>query len=183
MMTKIDWFRWGAMALMIVGLGLSGCDDGSDSQTANEPVPPVAEPDPIPDPVLEPTLSSLWAEQLSGCAINCHEPAGEVADGPDYSTPTLFHAQSVDKTIANDYPAWAAIRTGNCNEVPLIAPGEPDRSLVLASLVQSYADQLAAAENCIPAYNLHEVNRLTFAADDPFIQALVTWIERGAAND
>lgn len=123
----------------------------------------------------------VWDSSLSSCGLNCHEPGGSESDGPDMSTPDKFYANVVGKTIGNDYAAWTNVRTGTCDDVQLIKKGDAENSLVVASLVQSTSDALAAAENCTTTFNLHVTNKVT--TDTETWADLVKWINDGAPKE
>ena len=123
----------------------------------------------------------VWENHLKGCSLNCHSPDGTESSGPDMSTQDKFYANVVGKTVDNDYPDWAATRTGDCNDVPLIKPGDADNSLVVASLIQSVAEAMAAANNCTSAINIHTTNNIT--STKASLIDLIEWINDGAKQE
>lgn len=135
-------------------------------------------------PSVEPTLTSLWDNLLTGCGVNCHSP--NAADGselgPDMSTKANFYANVVGKSVTNDYPNWAALKTGDCNNVNFIMPGNANESTLAAALILSISDSLAAAQSCTTAYNYHDVNSQAIS-DDELKNALINWINNGAQNN
>lgn len=134
----------------------------------------------------EPTLQSLWDQKLSSCALNCHEPDGEQALGPDLSTRDAFYQSLVNRAYS-DYPNWIVSATSCSNPalqgLPFINPGKVDQSLLLATLVQRYSDQLTAEYGCNIGYNIHSTNQVTLDNDATFIADLETWIRDGAKNN
>lgn len=129
-------------------------------------------------------FEDVWESSLKDCSTNCHSPdgAGLGLDlGPDMSTQDKFYDNVVGKTVAGNYAAWAAQRTGDCDSVELIKKGDSANSLVVASLVQSTSDALAAAENCNTTFNLHVSNNVTSATET--WTDLVKWIDDGAPKE
>ena len=129
---------------------------------------------------VEPTLTSLWDNEFNTCGVNCHSPAASdgTENGPDLTTQANFYNNLVGKGAGN-YPNW--LKTSDCN-VDFITPGNADESSMVASLIQSYSDSLAANHNCVTAYNLHLVNHITIS-DLDLQNALVIWINNGAQNN
>ena len=124
----------------------------------------------------------VWDSSLSSCSANCHSPEGTgfgLEKGPDMSSKDKFYANVVGKTVATDYPEW--LRTGDCDSVQLIKTGDATNSLVVASLVQSVADTLAASENCTIATSLHTQNKVTVS--ETAWADLVKWINDGAPKE
>jgi hypothetical protein len=145
-----------------------GCGgEGSDSQSP-----------------VEPTYTSLWDHLFSGCGVNCHGPDSSDGTqfGPDLTSKNSFLDNTKDMNVNIDFLAWASVKTGDCNDVNFITPGNADQSTVAASLIQSISDRLAASDNCVTSFNLHEVNRVTIT-DQAVENALVTWINNGAQNN
>lgn len=170
MRERCSWGRCIAMAWVIGMMGaIGGCaDEDTGTDTGNTGTEPI-----------EPTLSSLWEANFNTCGPNCHQPAGSVPGGPDLSTQQQFHANLVGRR-PSEFPDW--LRTGNC-DVPLIDPGDPDNSLVVASLLQARQDALAARENCVTTYTIHVTNRVNLDGQTELVDAMRTWIERGAPNN
>ncbi len=133
---------------------------------------------------VKPTFPSLWEHYFYSCGVNCHSPvAADFTEfGPDLSTRASFYSGLVGRRIGPDYPQWADFRTGDCNQIPLIDPGSPERSLVAASLIEALATQLEQQVGCTTAYTTHEVNRITIT-DPELAKALRTWIRQGAPRD
>ncbi len=129
----------------------------------------------------EPTLSSLWNAKFSSCGLNCHSPDASdgTENGPDLRSKDSFYTQLVGKNVNRDFPLWATVKSGNCNDIDFIAPGNPRGSTLVTSLVQSYSINQTT---CTSSYNLHEVNRVTISNQD-LIDALVTWINAGAPDN
>ncbi len=157
--------------IVTVSLLIGGCDDNATN--GNQP---------------QPTLTSLWEAKFSGCALSCHEPDGVVPFGPDLSTKAQFRDNTVDKSIAVDYPNWLISNGGNyggdCANIPFIKPGDPSASTVLASLVQTYADELITSGACTTtSYNTHLVNQVAIIDDPDLEQAIVDWIAAGAPDN
>lgn len=133
---------------------------------------------------LQPTLTSLWDNLLTGCGVNCHSP--NAADGselgPDMSTKANFYANVVGKSVTADYPNWAGLKTGDCNNINFITPGNANESTLTAALILSISDSLATAQSCVTAYNFHDVNNQAIS-DQELQNALITWINNGAQNN
>jgi len=127
----------------------------------------------------------VWESSLKGCSLNCHSPDGVgkgLDKGPDMSTQDKFYSNVVGKTVGTDYPDWPAVRVGTCDSVQLIKPGDANNSLVVASLVQSVSDSLAAANSCQTAYNIH-VTPENVTDNSQAWTDLVKWINDGAPKD
>jgi len=125
----------------------------------------------------------VWDNRLSGCGL-CHSSDGVgfgLDIGPDMSTSDKFYDNVVGKTVAGNYAAWATARTGDCDNVQLIKKGDAANSLVVASLVQSTSDTLAAAEGCNTSFNIHVTNKVTSASET--WTDLVEWIDDGAPKE
>lgn len=137
--------------------------------------------DDSPPPGVQPTLTSLWDSLFTGCGVNCHSAnaADGTQNGPDLSTKANFYANLVSKS-ASDYQAW--LKASNCNSVDFITPGNANESSMAAALILSVSDTLAAAQNCVTAYNEHEVNNQTIS-DSALKNAVITWINDGAQNN
>jgi hypothetical protein len=133
---------------------------------------------------VEPTFTSLWDHLFSGCGVNCHGPDSSDGTqyGPDLTSMNSFLSNTIKQNVNNDFLAWANVKSGNCNDVNFITPGNADRSTVAASLILSISDRLAASDNCVTSFNLHEVNRVTIT-DKAVANALVNWINNGAQNN
>jgi hypothetical protein len=133
---------------------------------------------------VEPTFTSLWDHLFSGCGVNCHGPGSSDGTqyGPDLTSMNSFLANTINRNVNTDFPAWASVKTGDCNNVNFITPGNADRSTVAASLIQSISDRLTASDDCNTSFNLHEVNRVTIT-DQAVANALVDWINNGAQNN
>jgi len=136
----------------------------------------------------DPTLQSLWDQKLSSCALNCHAPDGWQEHGPDLSTRDAFYQSLVNRAYS-DYPNWIVNATSTiiCSNalqgLPFINPGKVDQSLLLATLVQRYSDQLTAEYDCNIGYNIHLTHQVTLDNDATFIADLETWIRDGAKNN
>jgi hypothetical protein len=133
---------------------------------------------------VEPTFTSLWDHLFSGCGVNCHgtDSSDGTENGPDLTSMNSFLANTINRNVNTNYPAWANFKTGDCNDVNFITPGNADQSTVAASLIQSISDRLAASDDCVTSFNLHEVNRVTIT-DQAVANALVDWINNGARNN
>ena len=131
---------------------------------------------------VEPTLTSLWDNELKDCGLNCHSPDASdgTENGPDLTTKDNFYNNLVGKNVINDYPSW--VRGGNCDSVNFITAGNANQSTVTASLIQSYSDNLGAAENCVTSFNEH-VDKNVSITDQATQDALVEWINNGAQNN
>ncbi|MBF0471524.1 MAG: hypothetical protein HQL48_09120 [Gammaproteobacteria bacterium] len=129
---------------------------------------------------LAPTFAALWERTLSGCGLNCHSP--EAADGsehgPDLSQRDGFLQQLRQKRVADDYPLWRDLRSGDCNQLPLLLPGDPLRSTLVGSLIEEYAAQIGQQQQCHTAYNFHATVYATLERGEA--AALVSWVARGA---
>ncbi|QEP44558.1 hypothetical protein D5085_16305 [Ectothiorhodospiraceae bacterium BW-2] len=132
----------------------------------------------------EPRYEQMWQVLFSGCGFSCHNPmAGDFSElGPDMQTKERFYAATVAKTVAADYPAWQAVRSGDCHQLALIHPGRADRSLVVAVMVAEVADAIASELGCEVSYNLHDINRYALY-DSGKIALLKEWINQGAADN
>jgi len=151
----------GALAALV----MAGC--GQESEDSDSMPPP-------PD--------NLWENSLNGCS-ECHAEGRDQEEGPDMSSPTAFLDGMKNKTANEDYPLWAATKAGDCNDVKLIDPGNADNSLLVASLVQSYSEELSIAKDCVTGYNSH-ASILGIVLDEndetkPLINELTTWINQG----
>ena len=151
------------VAALAVGLALAGCSDSSD------------------DSNITPTYSSLWDSTFSSCGVNCHSPsaADGTENGPDLSSKGSFYANLIGKTVNKDYPDWAAVKNGDCNDIPFIQPGDAAGSTVVTSLIESYS---VNQTSCTSSYNLHVVEHVEIT-DSEIQNALVDWITEGAANN
>ncbi len=150
-----------SVAALAVGLVLAGCTDSSD------------------DGGVKATYSSLWDSTFNSCGVICHSPAAAngTQNGPDLSSKSSFYANLVGKTVNNDYPNW--VKSGNCNDIPFIKPGDAAGSTVVASLIESYSINQTS---CVSSYNLHVVENVEIT-DSQIQNALVQWINDGAANN
>ena len=127
----------------------------------------------------------VWESSLKGCSLNCHSPDGvgkNLDKGPDMSTQDKFYTNVVNKTVAADYPNWSNVRTGDCDNVKLIAPGDAANSLVVASLVESVSNSLAASANCTTAFNIHVTPENVTDQTQAWTE-LVKWINDGAPKE
>jgi hypothetical protein len=133
---------------------------------------------------VEPTFTSLWDHLFSGCGVNCHGPDSSDGTqfGPDLTSMNTFLDHTVKLNVNNNFPDWASVKTGDCNDVNFITPSNADQSTVAASLILSISDKLAASDSCVTSFNLHEVNRVTIT-DKAVENALVNWINNGAQNN
>jgi hypothetical protein len=158
--------------LLTLGFALHGCsDDGGSDNGGSTP----------PSGGVQATYSSLWNSTFSSCGVNCHSPsaADGTENGPDLSSKASFYDNLVNKNVDNDYPAWAGVKSGDCNSINFITPGNAAESTVVTSLIESYSINQTS---CTSSYNLHVVDRTTIT--DPAVQnALVTWVNNGAKND
>ncbi|HFD86354.1 MAG TPA: hypothetical protein ENJ35_01610 [Gammaproteobacteria bacterium] len=148
--------------LLALVLGLAGCADDTSGTS-------------------EPTYTSLWNSTFSSCGVNCHAPgvSDGTENGPDLRTKAGFYANLVGKNVNNDYPAWASFKSGNCNNIDFITPGDAARSTVVTSLVESFSINQTS---CTSSFNLHAVNKITIS-DKQTIDALVSWVNAGAPNN
>lgn len=159
--------RWAVLlGIVATGLLLTGCGSTEDS----------------PDPV-KATFSSLWTHALADCSVGCHKldaVSDGTENGPDLSTKDKFISNLTNKTSV-DYPNW--LRTGTCTTVAMIAPTDANNSTVAASLIESVSSTLSQANgDCITSYNFHADLRAAIT-DQAVANALVQWINDGAANN
>ncbi len=147
--------------MFIMVLTLLGCESGDEEKT--------------------PTYTSLWNSTFSSCGVNCHSPtaADGTDNGPDLSSKSSFYSNLVGKNVDSDYPSWASYKTGNCNNINFITPGDAAQSTVVTSLIESYSINQTS---CVSSFNLHAVNNTTIT-DKATQDALVAWINDGAKNN
>ncbi len=133
------------------------------------------------DDEVKPTYSSLWDNTFSSCGVNCHSPTSSdgTENGPDLSSKSSFYANLVGKSVNDDFPAWAGVKSGDCNNIDFIAPGNASGSTVVTSLIESFSINQTS---CTSSFNLHVVNRATIT-DSKTQDAVVNWINGGAANN
>lgn len=131
---------------------------------------------------VEPTLSSLWEHEFQTCGVTCHSAnAADGTDlGPDLSTQAKFYGNLVNKNVVSNFSSW--VKTGDCNSVDFVEPGNAARSTLAASLLVNYHDTLAADVPCTSSYNIH-VSYKAAITDSAVADALVAWINNGAKND
>ncbi len=133
---------------------------------------------------VEATYSSLWDNRFSSCGVTCHS---DIADdgtqlGPFLVTRAGFYDNLFNKSVAVNYPAWLAQKSGNCNTQKFIAPGNANTSTLAASLIQSVSNTLKANTGCDSSYNLHVANNVEIT-DKDLENALINWINSGAPNN
>jgi len=132
------------------------------------------------------TYTEMWDSLFNTCSTGCHSLSATngTEQGPDFSSKELFYTNTINKTVATDYQNWVDIggRTGDCDSVNLITPGNANESLVVGSLVQTVSDRIAADNNCTTTYSLHEPLFVTIT-DQATIDALIEWINDGAQNN
>jgi len=131
---------------------------------------------------VEPTLSSLWDNAFSGCALNCHSPdtpdgPDGLSVGPDMSTKAKFYDSLVSKSIA-DYPDWTNITPG-CT-FDYITPNDSDltQSTLAGTLILSINNSIG----CGTSYATHEANGVTIT-DKDVEAAFKSWVASGAPNN
>lgn len=132
---------------------------------------------------VEATFSSLWDYVFDGCGIVCHSIiASDFTDlGPILTEKTGFYNNLVNKK-GMDHTDWSARKTGNCNHVNFITPGDIYQSTMAASLIETISTKLATAESCLTSYGLHSTLNATIT--DPEIEtALIDWINNGAQDN
>lgn len=124
----------------------------------------------------------LWDHLFSSCALNCHSPGSgqHEANGPDMSSRNAFYNGVVGKSTGQHYPSW--LRGGSCDTAAMIKPGNAAQSTLPASLIAAYTSPLEASYNCTSSYNIHQVNQVQLT-DSALIEALISWINNGAANN
>lgn len=157
-------FRVFLAAPIFIALLLSGCGGGDDPADKKE----------------EETFSKIWTNDFSSCGTNCHNSsaADGTEDGPDMSTQADFYANLINKNVSDDYPNW--IKGSDCDETPFITPSNAEKSTLMASLLESYSDDLAASGDCgVTSYNIHETNNVTLSDS----AAVIKWINQGAPDN
>lgn len=126
-------------------------------------------------------FTSLYDNVFSGCGLNCHSSTATdgTENGPLLSTKGDFYTNLISKSPAN-YPGF--LKGSDCTGFNYIEPGNASGSLLLGTLVQSYSDSIGATGVCTTSYNQHAVIQYDIT-DTVVIDALVTWINNGAANN
>lgn len=131
---------------------------------------------------VEPTYSSLWDNVFSGCGVSCHSvnSTDGTQSGPILDSKQNFYQNLVGKNTAADYPNW--IKTGDCDSINYITPGNANQSTLAGALILSVSDALKSSSSCDSAYNIHSVTN-DVISDEDTANALIQWINDGAAND
>lgn len=117
---------------------------------------------------IDPTYDSLWTNVFHNCG-SCHDGSGPNAGGPDVTSKDKFYAAYVGKAPGAN---WL---NSNCKDIMIIATGNPDQSLLLASLDKSYHEKLV---ECQSRYEAHNEAKVTLKDEE--VTALVQWIKDGA---
>lgn len=124
------------------------------------------------------TFSSIYTNVLSKNCVGCHSPGGA---GPTAGSDLDFSNQSTSyQSLKNgSVKGYSANGSGQCNNVYLVQSGQPQSSYLLATLYSDYYKTDFVRAGCDPYQP--SGHGATVGADEK--NAMVKWIQNGAAND
>jgi hypothetical protein len=129
-------------------------------------------------------FSALYGDYFSSCA-NCHAPnapgrTSDIEQTLDFSTrATAF------TTLTTGMAAGLQGNAMACNGVPFVTPGQPGRSLVVATLdfTVRQAFDLVSFPDCDMSAISDETVKVGSQPSATFLAALKQWISDGAADN
>ena len=131
---------------------------------------------------VKPTFSSLWDKTFSNCQ-ECHNSFTRdktLEGGPSMNSKEQFYQQMVSQK-AEEFKNWAVI-SPDCYSVDFIHKGEPEKSLMLASLSEQINSKfLNDFSPCYSSYRIHNLNQVKLSSSEE--SAIIEWIRLGAENN
>lgn len=132
---------------------------------------------------IEAKFSSLYADYLQECK-SCHTPTAPGRTADTEKTLDFTSAATAFTTITTGSASGLIGNQKECNSVPFIQKGSPNKSLIVASFD---ADVRRLYDNTTtPKCNAAAISDMTLKAGSPtpaFLTAFKQWVTDGAANN